>query len=116
MSNPPIYLTNFMDQHILDLIKIYIQERGSKGLGVLFLEGNTEKSNVNVFYIEKHNCNKDLNIAMDTINCNSKAHFVLLEKCQPVKQYIMIHELDPNQNTCFIEEINEKEGVPDLVD
>ena len=67
-------------------------------------------------YIEKHNCNKDINNTLDSINCNSKVLFILLEKSNPDKQYIMIHELDPNQHTNIIQEINDKTGVPELVD
>jgi len=117
MSNPPVYLTNFMDNHISDLIKIYIQERGRLGIGALFLEGEPEKSNVNVFFAEKTICNENIQGAIDsTPMCSSKAHFVLVEQCSPDTQFIMVHELDPKQSIPIIKEINDKEGVPELVD
>ena len=116
MSNPPVYLTNFMDNHISDLIKIYIQERGRLGIGALFLEGEPEKSNVNVFFVEKTICNENIQDAMNSMDCSSKAHFVLVEQCKPGAQFIMVHELDPKQSMPIIKEINDKEGVPELVD
>jgi len=117
MSNPPVYLTNFMDNHISELIKIYIQERGRLGIGVLFLEGEPEKSNVNVFFGEKTICNEHIQNAMNSSSTStSKAHFVLVEQCNPDAQFIMVHELDPKQNMPIITELNDKEGVPELVD
>ena len=116
MSNPPVYLTNFMNNHISDLIKIYIQERGRLGVGALFLEGEPEKSNVNAFYVEKTICNENIQSAMDSMDCSSKAHFVLVEQCKPEAQFIMVHELDPKQSMPIITEINDKQGIPELVD
>jgi len=116
MSTPPVYLTNFMDNHISDLIKIYIQERARLGIGALFLEGEPDKSNVNVFYVEKTVCNETIQGAMNSMDCSSKAHFVLVEIEKGDKQYIMIHELDPKQSMPIIKEINDEQGVPELVD
>ena len=116
MSNPPVYLTNFMNNHISDLIKIYIQERGRLGIGALFLEGEPEKSNVNAFYAEKTICNENIQSAMDSMDCSSKAHFVLVEQCKPEAQFIMVHELDPKQSMPIIQELNDKDGIPELVD
>jgi hypothetical protein len=116
MSNPPVYLTNFMDNHISDLIKIYIQERARIGNGALFLEGEPEKSNVNVFYAEKTICNENIQGAMDSMDCSSKAHFVLVEIEKPEAQFIMVHELDPKQSMPIIKEINDGQGIPELVD
>jgi hypothetical protein len=116
MSTPPVYLTNFMDNHISDLIKIYIQERGRVGIGALFLEGEPEKSNVNVFYAEKTICNENIQGAMNSMDCSSKAHFVLVEIEKQEAQFIMVHELDPKQSMPIIQEINDKEGTPELVD
>jgi hypothetical protein len=116
MSTPPVYLTNFMDNHISDLIKIYIQERGRVGIGALFLEGEPEKSNVNVFYAEKTICNESIQGAMNSMDCSSKAHFILVEIEKPEAQFIMVHELDPKQSMPIIQEINDKEGTPELVD
>ena len=116
MSNPPVYLTNFMDNHISDLIKIYIQERGRLGIGALFLEGEPEKSNVNVFFVEKTICNETIQGAMNSMDCSSKAHFVLVEKEKGDAQFIMVHELDPKQSMPIIKEINDEQGVPELVD
>jgi len=116
MSNPPVYLTNFMDNHISDLIKIYIQERGRLGIGALFLEGEPEKSNVNVFFVEKTICNEKIQGALDSMDCSSKAHLVLVEQCKPGSQFIMVHELDPTQSIPIIKEINDEQGVPELVD
>jgi len=116
MSDPPVYLTNFMNNHISDLIKIYIQERGRLGIGALFLEGEPEKSNVNAFYAEKTICNENIQAAMDSMDCTSKAHFVLVEIEKPETQFIMVHELDPKQSMPIIQEINDKDGIPELVD
>ena len=116
MSNPPVYLTNFMDNHISDLIKIYIKERGRLGIGVLLLEGEPEKSNVNVFYVEKTICNENIQGAMNSMDCTSKAHFVLVELEKPEAQYIMVHELDPKQSIPIIKEINDEQGIPELMD
>jgi len=116
MSSPPVYLTNFMDNHISDLIKIYIQERGRIGIGALFLEGEPEKSNVNVFYAEKTICNESIQGAMNSMDCSSKAHFVLVEIEKPEEQFIMVHELDPKQSMPIIRDMNDKEGTPELVD
>ena len=116
MSNPPVYLTNFMDNHISDLIKIYIQERARLGIGALFLEGEPEKSNVNVFYAEKTICNENIQGAMNSMDCSSKAHFVLVEHEKPEGQFIMVHELDPKQSMPIIKEINDQQGIPELVD
>jgi len=116
MSVPPVYLTNFMDNHISDLIKIYIQERGRLGIGALFLEGEPEKSNVNVFYVEKTICNETIQETMNTMDCSSKAHFVLVELEKEDGQYIMVHELDPKQSMPIIKEMNDEQGVPELVD
>ena len=116
MSTPPVYLTNFMDNHISDLIKIYIQERGRLGIGALFLEGEPEKSNVNVFFVEKTICNETIQKTMNSMDCSSKAHFVLVEMEKGDKQYIMVHELDPKQSMPIIKEINDEQGVPELVD
>jgi hypothetical protein len=116
MSVPPVYLTNFMDNHISDLIKIYIQERGRLGIGALFLEGEPEKSNVNVFFVEKTICNETIQETMNSMDCSSKAHFVLVEMEKGGKQYIMVHELDPKQSMPIIKEINDEQGVPELVD
>ena len=116
MSEPPMYLTNFMNNYISDLIKIYIQERGRLGIGALFLEGEPEKSNVNAFYAEKTICNENIQAAMDSMDCTSKAHFVLVEIEKPETQFIMVHELDPKQSMPIIQEINDKDGIPELVD
>ena len=116
MSTPPTYLTNFMDNHISDLIKIYIQERSRLGLGALFLEGEPENSNVNVFYVEKTICNENIQETMNSMDCSSKAHFILVDISKPEEQYTMIHELDYKQNMPIIKEINDDQGVPELVD
>jgi len=105
-----------MDNHISDLIKIYIQERARLGIGALFLEGEPEKSNVNVFFAEKTICNENIQGAMNSMDCSSKAHFVLVEQCSPDAQFIMVHELDPKQSIPIIKEINDEQGVPELVD
>ena len=116
MSSPPVYLTNFMNNHIPDLIKIYITERGRSGIGALFLEGEPEKSNVNAFYVEKTICNEHIQETMDSMDCSSKAHFVLVEIEKPDAQFIMVHELDPKQSMPIIRDMNDKEGTPELVD
>ena len=116
MSGPPVYLTNFMDNHISDLIKIYIQERGRIGIGALFLEGEPVKSNVNVFFVEKTICNENIQGAMNSMDCSNKAHFVLVEMEKPEAQFIMVHELDPKQSMPIITEMNDEQGVPELVD
>ena len=53
---------------------------------------------------------------MNSMDCSSKAHFVLVEIEKGDKQYIMIHELDPKQSMPIIKEINDEQGVPELVD
>jgi len=116
MTTPPVYLTNFMDNHMSDLIKIYIKERGSVGIGALFLEGEPDKSNVNVFYAEKIICNENIQGALNSMDCSSKAHFVVVEKENPEAQFIMVHELDPKLSMPIIRDMNDKEGTPELVD
>lgn len=114
MSDPPVYLTNFMDNHINDLIQIYIQERMSKGIGALFLEGELEKKNVNVFFVEVNKCPESVYKALTSMDSSSKALFVLIEENDRDKQYIMVHDLDPRNNTNLITKHNEFKGIPEL--
>ena len=107
MSVPPVYLTNFMDNHISDLIKIYIQERGRLGIGALFLEGEPEKSNVNVFFVEKTICNETIQETMNSMDCSSKAHFVLVEMEKGDKQYRLMKNIYLVVNKGIITIINQ---------
>jgi len=116
MSEPPQYLTNFMDNHIEDLIKIYIQERTTKGLGILVLKGNIDKTNVNVFYVEREFCKDEYKNLLTTQDSSTKAHFVLVEESNIENEYMMIHELDPKKHEEHIQQQNEKQGVPELID